>query len=128
MDPSPEPELLDYKFFCFNGEPKYCQIDVDRYTNHTRCFYDMNYTKQPFTTLYPYYENEIAKPSKFATMKKIAKILSNGFPHVRIDLFVIENQIYFGEMTFFHGAGLENFEPAEWDERLGSLLILPKDN
>ena len=120
-------KLLDYKFFCFDGVPKYCQVDVDRYTNHTRCFYDMEYNKQEFTTLYPYYRGDIVKPKNFEEMKKIVATLSQGFPHVRVDLFAIDDKIYVGEMTFFHGAGHENFEPIEWDRKLGDLLILPKE-
>ena len=117
-------KLLDYKFFCFNGKSIYCQIDVDRFTNHTRCFYDMKYKKQEFTTCYPYYKGEVVCPQKFAEMKKIVQTLSGKFPHVRVDLFVIDNQIYVGEMTFFHGAGMEKFDPPKWDKKLGDLLTL----
>ncbi len=120
--------LLDYKFFCFNGVPKYCEIDIDRFTDHKRCFYDMEFNKQPFTTLYPLYKGNIVKPAGFSTMKKIAKILSSGFPHVRVDLFMVDDKIYFGEMTFCHGAGHEKFEPEEWNKKLGDLLVLPKDD
>lgn len=118
-------KLLDYKFFCFNGVPKYCQIDIDRYVNHTRCFYNMEYDKQEFTVGYPIYQGNIEKPDRFAEMSEIARILSENFPHVRVDLFAINNNIYFGEMTFFHGAGYERFQPFEWDKSFGDLLILP---
>ena len=119
--------LLDYKFFCFNGQPMYCQIDVDRFTNHTRCFYDMNYKKQDFTILYPLYQKEISKSKKFSEMVETAKILSDGFVNVRVDFFAIDNNIYVGEMTFFPGAGNEKFNPVEWDKKFGDLLILPKE-
>lgn len=119
--------LLDYKFFCFSGKPMYCQIDVDRFTNHTRCFYNMEYIKQPFTILYPLYKGEVSKPGCFPAMKKIAGILSEAFPHVRVDLFVIGKQIYVGEMTFFHEAGHGQFIPDEYNKKLGDLLVLPKE-
>lgn len=120
-------KLFDYKFFCFNGIPYYCEIDVDRFTKHTRCFYDMNYQKKEFTLSHPLYEGEIGKPSNFDQMKEIVKILSSQFPHVRVDLFIVNDNIYIGEMTFFHGSGYSKFYPSEWCEKFGDLLILPKE-
>lgn len=118
-------KLLDYKFFCFNGEPKYCQIDADRFTKHTRCFYDMQFQKQDFKLIYATYDGKILLPQKFSEMQKAAKILSKGFPYVRVDFFIIGNTIYVGEITFYPEAGYGKFDPLEWDKKLGDLLVLP---
>lgn len=67
------------------------------------------------------------KPSRFEDMLKIAEILSKDIPHVRIDLYCIENKIYFGEATFYTGSGFIPFDDKEWDYKLGSWLKLPKN-
>lgn len=122
-----EGKLLDYKIFCFHGKAAYIQVDVDRKTNHTRCFYNLNWQKQPFTTLYPLYKGEITKPIKLEEMISLAETLAEGFPHVRVDLYNIDDkEIIFGEMTFYHGSGLEKFDPMEWDLKLGKCINLDK--
>lgn len=60
-------------------------------------------------------------------MLKYAKILSEGFPHVRVDFYIEKGEIIFGECTFFHFSGMECFEPMEFDYKLGSYLELPNN-
>lgn len=55
-------------------------------------------------------------------MVKLASRLSNGLKHVRIDLYNVNGNIYFGEMTFFHHCGFIPFKPSEWDIRFGQML------
>ena len=118
-------KLLDWKFFCFDGKAKFVQVDVDRNTNHRRCFYDMEYKKQEFTTMYPFFEGEVQKPDNFDIMKNIAEKLAGMFPFVRVDMYCLGSQIKFGEMTFYHGNGTERFKPAHFDKILGDMLKLP---
>ena len=59
-------------------------------------------------------------------MVRLAKLLSKGMPHVRVDFYDINGKIYFGEFTFFHFSGNVPFEPDEWDYRVGEWLQLPK--
>ena len=122
----PNGPLLDYKFFCFDGKHCYVQVDLDRYTNHTRCFYDMNWNKMPFTTHYPIFAGQVDKPLPFQRMISIASKLSQGFAHVRVDLYCIGSSVYFGELTFTHGNGFERFYPDEWDFVFGDLMHLPR--
>ncbi len=117
------PSLRDYKFFCFNGDPEFVQVDVDRFTNHRRCFYDTDWNKQPFTSRYPCYEGAIERPSGLAEMLDVARKLSAGFPFLRVDLYQPnDDEIIFGELTFYHGSGTERFYPRQWDDKLGKLL------
>ncbi|KDR94658.1 TupA-like ATPgrasp [Peptoclostridium litorale DSM 5388] len=121
-----EKELKDYKIFCFNGEPKAIQVDYDRFTNHKRNIYDIDWNYIPMTLHYPTDPTvHIKRPSKLGEMLDIAKKLSSGFPHVRVDLYSIADKIYFGELTFIHGSGFEKFDPAEFDERFGKWMSLP---
>ncbi len=123
-------ELKDYKIFCFNGEPKLIQVDYNRYSCHKRNLYDINWNYIPASIQYPTDPNVIIKkPKKLDKMLEIAKILSEGFPHVRVDLYYnyIYDKIYFGELTLYHGAGYEKFEPESLEIEMGSWLKLPLD-
>jgi len=120
-------ELNDYKFFCFNGNVKFIQVDYDRFTEHHRNIYDMNWKQQPFSIMYSSKQGrKIDTPQNFDQMINVARTLSHGIPHVRVDLYNVSGKIYFGELTFFHGAGFEKFDPPEWDVKIGSLLNIHK--
>lgn len=119
--------LTDYKFFCFNGEPRLvliCKGDASK-GERTNDFYDINFKHLPVILTYPNANEEFSKPNKFDEMLLIARKLSFQIPHLRVDLYVINGKIYFGETTFFHDAGLCKFNPPEWDKYLGDMLDLP---
>jgi len=121
-----ENPLVDYKIFCFSGKPMFIQVDHDRFTNHTRNFYDINWNIMPFTTLYTMGNKPLLKPESLDEMLVIAEKLSYKMIFVRIDLYCLNNSIYFGEITLHHGGGFEPFIPPEYDKILGKYIkILP---
>ncbi len=113
--------LDDFKFLCFNGEVKFCWVDVGRYTNHCRNVYDTQWNLQPWTVGFPAYDGVIEKPVNFDEMVDVAAKLCKGFSHVRVDLYNVDGKIYFGEMTFSSGGGHETFYPAEYDKIIGDM-------
>lgn len=121
-------DLKDYKLFLFNGQVHYIQVDYDRFTDHHRNFYSIDWEYVPFTTAYPTNPNKkIEKPLNLNKMIEAAeKIAENiGDPaFLRVDLYNIEQKIYFGEITFYHGAGNEKFYPEEYNKKLGELINL----
>lgn len=118
-------ELKDYKFFCFNGEPKLIQVDFGRFENHQRNIYDINWNYLNASIKYPTNPNiKINKPEKLEVMLNIAKKLSVGIPHVRVDLYSINEKILFGELTFYHGSGYQKIEPKSLDLEMGEWLVL----
>ena len=119
--------LRDYKFYCFNGEPKVFLVATDRFSAHGTYFdyFDMDGNNLPFSQGGENNPVTPALPSNFEEMKSIARKLSKGIPHVRIDLYCVEGKVYFGEYTFFDSSGFEKFTPQEWDETLGGWLTLP---
>jgi hypothetical protein len=120
-------ELKDYKIFCFSGVPKIIQVDFGRFINHKRNLYDIEWNYIPAYIKYPTDPNLIiAKPKKLAEMLNLAKILSKNIPHVRVDFYLIHDEIYFGELTFTHGNGFEKFEPEEFALQMGNWIELPK--
>lgn len=120
-------ELKDYKFFCFDGEPKMLFVATDRPFDTRFDFFDMEWNHLPFKQGHPLASKKIKQPKGFEEMRRLAKVLSKGFPHVRVDLYDVNGQIYFGELTFFHFSGNVLFEPDEWDFKIGEWLKLPID-
>lgn len=118
--------LNDYKIFCFNGEPKFTLVCSNRNGNSKNTdFYDNNWNLLPFTrACHVNNPNGIDKPKNFNKMLEIAKKLSANIPFLRVDLYVINGKIYFGELTFYPSSGFESFTPEEWDEKLGDMLDL----
>lgn len=117
-------QLQDYKFFCFGGEPKLLMIVQGRF-GVTKCnFYDMNFNLLDLKIGNPNFKEKIEKPINFSLMIDVAKKLSNGLKHVRVDLYNISGQIYFGELTFFHWGGFSTIEPIEWDKKMGEWIKL----
>jgi hypothetical protein len=123
--------LIDYKFMCFNGEPKYLQINNDKDGVHYVDFYNIKWERVGFTyNKFIKSDHVIPKPELFEEMKEIAKKLSAPFPYVRVDFYNPPGKIIFGELTFFPGSGLLPLIPIKnkYDELLGSELELPKAN
>ena len=115
-------ELQDYKFLCFHGEVYYCWVDLGRYTKHVRNVYDLNWRLQPWNQgKKENADHLLERPQNFDKMIELARTLCQGFSHVRVDLYNVKGRIYFGEMTFTNGSGLDPILPSEYDELLGSL-------
>ncbi len=119
-------DLNDYKFFCFNGEPKYCQVISDRSNNMSIDFFDEYWEHQPFhePKTFPFSTKRLKKPKRLDEMLSMAKLLSNSFPFLRVDFYEINNKVYFGELTFYPTSGIGGFEPASWDMSFGKLIQL----
>lgn len=128
---------VDYKFYCMNGKASSVMVCVDRKDGqHPKFFFlDREWNKLPYTKerfLYP--DLVIEKPKMIDQAFDLAEKLSKNFPFVRVDLYIIGEKIYFGELTFTPAAGLDSdfkFVPPggkeDADTTLGKLLTLPKN-
>ena len=115
----------DYKIFCFHGVPKYIQVDLGRFVDHKRIFYDIDWIKQPFNTLYEYCDQVVDRPINLNDMLEIAAKLSADITFCRVDLYSIP-EIYFGEITFYPENGVGPFTINEWDLKFGNLVKIIK--
>lgn len=122
----PEAGVNDYKIFCYNGKPEYIIVDVDRYIGHKRNFYDTQWNNLHITSDCFACDDEVVKPENLNEMLHVAAKLSEDFPYVRVDLYSVQNKIYFGELTFYPWSGYVQFEPDEFDFIFGEKFILPK--
>ena len=117
--------LMDYKFYCFNGIPHYLYESegLDNHETARISFVNIDWRVVGFgRTDYSPLRNLLPKPERYDEMLSIAKRLSNGIPFLRVDLYEIDGQIYFGELTFSPCAGLMPFDPKEADFEVGKLL------
>lgn len=126
--------LYDYKVHCFNGEPRFIQVIGNRdFEAHTakQLFYDFNWKSQSWTTgSYPKYVKELPRPNKLEVLYDLSKKLCYQFDYVRVDFYIIEDKILFGEMTFTPNAGLyqynDDFTEAI-DCMLGEMIKISKN-
>lgn len=120
-------ELLDYKLLCFNGKVKCSFICLNRNSKNglNVDFYDNNWEIMPFERHYPRSGITTNKPKNFNKMIEFAEKLSKNIPFVRVDFYEINGALFFGELTFFPGAGFEEFTPESFDYLLGSWINLP---
>ncbi len=125
IEPRPDvKDLPDYKFFCFNGEPKYCQVISGRETNECIDFFDHEWNHMPFHEPKDYsFANPLpCKPIHYEQMWQAARQLAKGLPFSRIDFYEMEDHSLFGEITLFPTSGMGGFDPQEYDFDFGKMI------
>lgn len=113
----------DYKFFCLNGRVELIQIDLERFKDHKRNLYDRSFKPLDVSLIYPQ-GSPVKKPALFDSALHIAENLSKQFDFIRVDLYVLDDRVYFGELTNFPENGLGSFEPWDFDIMLGRKLTI----
>ena len=125
--------LLDYKFYCFDVEPKFLYVAFANIRNGIKkdmlSFFDLNWNTTKFYRKdHEQLPFKLEKPSKFEEMLDIAKKLSRGIPFVRVDLYLLNGNVYFSELTFHPGGGFGPFYPEEWERKIGDWITLPEEH
>ncbi len=120
-------DIIDYKFYCFQGEPQflYCGMNMIGAHHGQVDFFDLDWNPMPFYRTDYDRLGSIPKPACLNELIDIARKLSKNVPFVRIDLFAIDNTIYFSEFTLCPASGFMRFVPEEYDRIIGKLLKLP---
>lgn len=119
----------DYKVMCFDGKVKLIEYHVGRYSeHHTQDFYDRDWNKTAITQgAYGEFSEEAApRPALLEEMIRLSEILAEGIPHCRVDWYLVNNKLYFGEITFYDASGCCPFDKYEDDLLLGSWITLPE--
>ena len=120
--------IIDYKFFCFNGGPKYIYVSSDLIHDREAQigFFYLDGTKMPLIRD-DYAPMDIENlPPFFDEMKKSAQILCQDFPFVRVDFFIANGRYYFAELTFTPSGGMMPFNPDKYDLEWGKLIDLSR--
>lgn len=123
--------LRDYKFYTFNGEPKFFYTTSDRENKDgvREDFFDIEGNLLDINQL-GYYNNPItpALPQNLEKMVEMARVLAKDTYHLRVDFYEVNGKVYVGEMTFFDGGGFVAFDPEKYNRILGDWINLPIDN
>lgn len=109
--------IRDYKVFCYQGEPKLIQVDLDRHTRHSRLFYTTDWDEEPYSMLYPRAEQSVARPPNLEELLWVSRVLAQEFEFVRVDLYSNDEACFVGELTNCPGSGDEPFIPAHGEEQ-----------
>lgn len=118
---------LDYKIMCFNGKPETIEVNKGRFINHTIEIYDTEWNKlNVYTDDYGFVDTLTPKPDKLDEILCVARRLSEGLMQCRIDLYYVNDRIYFSEITFFSGAGFDSYKPESFDKYLSDKFIIPE--
>ena len=118
-----EQSLIDYKFFCFNGVPKIISVCYgNKEKNRFNDYYDIKFNKLNLKCIYNTSDVIFERPKQLDEMIDIAKSLSKNIPCLRVDLYLCNDKIYIGELTFSHFAGFTKFEPKEYETILGNYI------
>lgn len=122
-----EEDIIDYRIYCFDGKPSF--VRTTRHNSQAKTGYSANFYDTNWNELGCILKGDIrdvfSRPKKWSEMLEIARILSRDFFFVRVDLYEAGNKIYFGELTFTSHNGIMNFQPQEWNTRLGNMIKLP---
>lgn len=120
--------LIDYKFFCFNGEPKFYYVSSDLVHDRQAeiSFFDMNGERIPLIRDDYRPIGDMKEPACYKQMVQAAKDLSADFPFVRVDFFLIGDSYNFAELTFTPAAAMMPLNPRKYDVEWGNLLNLDK--
>ncbi|MBP3962395.1 ATP-grasp fold amidoligase family protein [Paenibacillus lignilyticus] len=115
----------DFKILCFHGKPEIIQLDLDRFGQHRRNYYNVDWSQMDLRFIVDNSSYEVPKPDNLDEMICFATRLAIGFPFVRVDFYNFDGKIYFGEMTFYPNNGIGTFYPEENNKLMGNKLVLP---
>lgn len=122
--------LRDYKVLCFNGKAKLIELHRFRYTNQqTQDFYDVNWNKTSISQgggFIKKSDNVFPKPKCYDEMLRLSEFITKDMIHCRVDWYDIKGSLYFGEITFYDGSGLDAFDDEKDDLLLGSWMDISK--
>jgi len=114
--------LHDYKVFCFDGKPKFIQVDTDRFIGHKRAFYDLDWKLMELGMLYPIPMTEITAPLVLNKMVETASLIAKTFRFIRVDFYVQHEKLLIGECTFFPEGCMGLFDNKTQDEQIGAFF------
>jgi hypothetical protein len=112
---------IDYKFYCFSGRTELITVHFDRHKVPRSVSVDRDFVRLRFRPGFKQQDIDPPKPRNFAAMLRLAESLAEGFNFVRVDLYSLQDKIYFGELTPYPvGVGyFRSFDIVSLDETLG---------
>lgn len=126
----PNESLIDYKLWCFDGEPYVFFVVSNRTKNDYQMYlYDLDWNLVEDKLVYSDHSKKgklgIPKPITLQKMIEAARILSKGIPQVRIDFYEVGGELFFGEMTFTSTGGYMRYFTSDYLLEMGERITLP---
>ena len=128
-------QLYDYKFFCFNSEIYCIYVGTDHFdenynnlgaTEYGVSFYDTDWKKM--NASYGTHKSpDIPRPIHLNEMVRLSRVLSKGFPFIRVDFFETNTNLYVAELTLYPGGGLTPYHPSSMNTEMGRLFTVPEE-
>jgi hypothetical protein len=112
---------VDYKFYCFSGRVEFLTVHFDRFREHKTRSFDRNFRPYDFRYDFLQWPGECKRPSNFSEMVQLAELLAQDFDFMRVDLYNLDDRVYFGELTPYPGGISTKFLPPSRDRILGEL-------
>lgn len=122
-------ELKDYKVMVFNGKARYARVYFNRFKKSglNINWYDLNWNFCNIRMVEPPDRSvRHKKPKCFKEMIELSENLAKNLTFARIDWYVINQKLYFGEITLYPDGGFGDFEPKEYEDILGNYIELPQ--
>lgn len=113
----------DYKVYCYEGTPKFIQVDSGRFVNHSRNLYGTSWKRLPWSLMYPAREEDDPPPAQLEHMLEIAARLSAPFNFMRVDMFANSSEVKVGELTSCPESARGRISPPAGEYALGRLLL-----
>jgi hypothetical protein len=112
---------VDYKFYCFSGHVEVLTLHFERLKGQRTRAFNRDFEPYEFSPNFEQYDGECPRPQNFEALVQVAETLSEDFDFMRVDLYSIDNKIYFGELTPYPGgvSSLRGFDTAKLDKVLG---------
>ena len=124
------PDSIEYKSTCFGGKVGFITICIGpahvELWKRTNDSYTTDFQHMPWWAYYKNAKVEPEKPEQWEELIELSEKLSAGIPEVRVDFYIINGKVYFGEFTFYTWSGFLHFQPDEWDRKLGDMIVLPE--
>ena len=123
-------DSIEYKITCCDGVVKVITVcggvPHAEFSMRSNDNFSRNWERQNWYAHYKPTGKEIEKPLFMDKLIEYSEKLSVGIPQVRVDWYVVDNNIYFGEFTFYTWGGYPVFSPQKWNYTLGSWINLPE--
>lgn len=130
IDSLGKPDSLEYKLTCMDGKVVFTTVckgiahtDLSLRSND---HFDRNGERMPWYAFYKPSKDPVSLPPQSEELIRYAELLSKDIPYVRADFYIVDDVVYFGELTFYTWDGFLVFEPDEWDRKLGDMITIPE--
>lgn len=121
-------DMMEYKVTCFNGRAGFITICTGPAHTDTRLrtndSYDLEFHHMPWYATYKNSKRKFNKPKEWDLLIKLSEKIAKDIPYLRVDWYICNGRLYFGENTFYTWGGYCDFTPEEWDYKLGRMIKL----